>query len=142
MITAVDTSVLLDILSASKQHIQASKDAYTSCLELGKMMVCPVVWSELRPWFESDSEMKRVAAKLQFEFDPFDEISASLAGEIWQKYRKSGGKRERLVPDFLVGAHALTRADRLLTRDRGFYRSFFTKLPVLDPSEAGKRPKY
>ena len=41
---------------------------------------------------------------------------------------------ERVIADFLVGAHAVTGSDRLLTRDRGFYRSYFERLAVLDPS--------
>lgn len=43
--------------------------------------------------------------------------------------------RERVVADFLVGAHAMLHADRLLTRDRGFYRKHFARLEILDPSD-------
>lgn len=32
------------------------------------------------------------------------------------------------------GVHAIEQADRLLTRDRGFYRHYFTGLTVLDPA--------
>lgn len=59
---------------------------------------------------------------------------AQAAGRAWWAYRRRGGKRERVVADFLIGAHALARADRLLTRDRGFYRKDFAGLTVLDPS--------
>jgi predicted nucleic acid-binding protein len=61
----------------------------------------------------------------------------SLAvGQAWRAYRQAGGTRERVVADFLIGAHALARADRLLTRDRGFCRSYFAELAIIDPTSA------
>jgi len=55
------------------------------------------------------------------------------AGAAWVEYRRRGGTRERLIADFLIGAHARVRADRLLTRDRGFLRSHFAGLDIVDP---------
>ena len=67
-------------------------------------------------------------------FEANDAASAVLAGEAWQRYREGGGRRTALVPDFLVAAHAVAHADRLLTRDRGFAARFFRGLTIVDPS--------
>ena len=60
--------------------------------------------------------------------------AAVEAGRRWKAFRSRGGpRRERVVADFLVGSHALLCADALLTRDRGFYRTEFSGLRVLEP---------
>jgi predicted nucleic acid-binding protein len=61
---------------------------------------------------------------------------AYLAGKKWGLYRKSGGTRKRIITDFLIGAHAVTKAERFLTRDRGFYKSYFPALKILSPKPA------
>ena len=78
--------------------------------------------------------------RLGVRFEACDEAVADLAGEAWREYRRKGGTRRALVPDFLVAAHAHARADRLITRDRGFLRKAFAGLTVYDPTE-GQAPR-
>jgi predicted nucleic acid-binding protein len=70
-------------------------------------------------------------------FDSVSAEAATIAGTLWQEYRRQArGARNRIVSDYLIGAHALLRADTLLTRDRGFYRRYFSNLDVTDPAQA------
>jgi predicted nucleic acid-binding protein len=66
-------------------------------------------------------------------FDASDESFANLAGEIQDHYRKAVSKRLSLTADFMIRAHAAVRADRLATKDDGFFRAQFLKLTVVRP---------
>ena len=134
MITAVDTNVLLDVLGADATFGTRSASALRACLQEGGLVACEVVWAEIRCFFPSSEAVSRHLQTLGIAFQPLSADSALEAGRAWQAYRQQGGKRERVAADFLIGAHAAKHCDRLLTRDRGFYRSYFDGLSVLDPS--------
>jgi predicted nucleic acid-binding protein len=59
--------------------------------------------------------------------------SALGAARSWHTYRRRGGGRNRIAADFLIGGHAAAQAERLLTRDFGFYRKYFKSVAVVSP---------
>ncbi|MGH8964924.1 MAG: type II toxin-antitoxin system VapC family toxin [Actinomycetes bacterium] len=136
MITAVDTSVLLDVFTADPVFGLASRDSLGECLAVGTVLVCPVVWAETSAFFPEADGAETALNTIGAAFSLLERRSADHAGEAWRNYRQRGGSRQRVIADFLIGAHASLQADRLLTRDRGFYRSYFPNLSVVDPSSA------
>lgn len=138
MRTAVDTNVLLDVFLDDPRYGTASADALRKGLREGALTACEVVWAETCSVFPSEASFRSTMETLGVEFSPIREDSALRAGSAWRRYRTGGGKRTRVVADFLIGAHAMTQCDRLLTRDRGFYGGYFAGLRILDPSARGR----
>ncbi len=97
-------------------------------------MTCEILWAEAAPAFPNAEQFTHAMETLPVAFSAISEKAAIKAAEVWRRYRAEGGRRNRIASDFLIGAHALTEAERLLTRDPGSYRKYFSGLKVLEPS--------
>ena len=133
MITAVDTSVLLDVFLPDPDFGESSGLALEKALADSELVICPEVYAELFPHFGDARKLDSALATLGVQVVPTDARAAEVAGRAWLQYRRAGAPRTRILTDFVVGGHALVCADRLLARDRGFYRACFAGLVVLSP---------
>ena len=128
MITAVDTSVLLDVFIPDDEHGPQSSRWLRAAYDSGAIVVCDLVYAELVPSFADRGSLDRALQALGAAQSSVDSDMAYEAGLRWKSYRLAGGPRTRIITDFLIGAHAVLAADAFLTRDRGFFSTYFPEL--------------
>ena len=142
MIYAVDTNVILDILLADQKFGPSSRDFISAlCMGSDSLVACDVVWAEASAAFNDKAAFARQMNDFGIAYSPMPDQAAIRAGAIWRLARaasRTAKVRQRLaiIPDFLIGAHALECADALITRDRGFMHKWFADLKIVDPSKS------
>jgi predicted nucleic acid-binding protein len=92
-----------------------------------------VVVAELGRYFADEQDLRAFLAACQIDHDPLSMEAALEAARIMRGYARNKGPRERVAPDFLIGAHAIQQANALLTTDAGFFRNYFAQLNVVTP---------
>lgn len=126
--TLVDTSVLMDVLLEGAAHGQESARRLAAALAVGPAVVNDVIAAELAPLFDQERALWATLWKAQIHHVPFPRAGIHLAGQALRRYRRAGGARDRILPDFMIAAHAMATNAALLTRDAGFYRRHFPEL--------------
>lgn len=114
--TVVDSSVLLDVFTEDARWIGWSQQQLTEAAQRGALVLNAVVLAEIAPRF-SRIEALRSALPSMAVIEEISPAAAFLAGHAHADYRRGGGRREAILPDFLIGAHAAVTARPLLTRD-------------------------
>lgn len=134
MISALDSSVILDVVTDDHTFADISEHTLRRVNAEGRLVICECVLAEIRPAFDSREAIEEFLEDWQVDVVPSSRASALLAGEHFATFLQRGGKAGRVVADFLIGAHARTHADRLVARDRGYLRDYLSGLILLDPS--------
>jgi predicted nucleic acid-binding protein len=133
---AIDSSVLLDVLIGDPQFAAASEACLAEALAADDVVICAAVLAEVQALLDTSASLMDTLSTLGIRFEPMTEQAAERAGHMNKRFRSRGGKRERVVADFLVGAHALLQCKGLITRDDGFFRDYFKGLKLIVPKLA------
>ena len=129
MKTALDTSVILDVVTNDPLHADVSEKAIKRALGQGQLVIGECVLAEIATAF-SEEALPDFLADWNIVFIPSSRESVIHAGGVFKRYLQRSGNQRRVLPDFLVASHALYHADCLLARNRGYYRDYFKDLKL------------
>lgn len=132
MRTALDSSVILDVLTNDKIWADSSHKSLNEAMSAGSLVIGECALAEITPAL-AIGDLELFLADWGIQFVPMSRSAAIVAGGMYRTYIERKGAAKRVLPDFLIGAHAIHHADRLLARDRGYYRDYFSDLELLEP---------
>ena len=129
----VDTNILLDVIGSDECFGERSKNCLADFAAQGILVINPVIYAEVGAWVDSIEELNELLPGNLFRRDPIPWEASYLAGQALRRYRARGGGKNRVLADFLIGAHAAVTGMALMTRDRGYARYY--ELSILDPAK-------
>ena len=92
MKTAVDSSVLLDVLGADPRFGEASREALRAAYDAGALVACEVVWAEVRAHFPADADFAQALGLLGIRFDPITPSRPPRRGDSGAKADRRGAR--------------------------------------------------
>ncbi|MBB2686187.1 type II toxin-antitoxin system VapC family toxin [Rhizobium sophoriradicis] len=133
MATLVDTNILVDLAVVSSDWHGWSRQKMLDVFREGPVLINPIIYSEFSVRYGDVDEVDRLLPQDEFRRENLPWPAAFAAAQAFRLYRRAGGERERILPDFLIGAHAAIRGYRILTRDPSGYRSYFPSVELITP---------
>ena len=108
-------------------------DSQITAHQPGGLLIYPLIYAELCTDSSTTSDVDKVLAGLKLELHELTRDALFLAAKAYLKYRRQGGTKTALLPDFFIGAHAQVLSVPVLTRDAGRFTSYFPGVQLICP---------
>lgn len=131
--TLIDTNVLLDLVTDDPNWADWSIAQLEAASLNGPLLINDVVYAELAVRYDRVEDLEAFVDEAGLAMAAMPRAALFLAGKVLTQYRKLGGSRTGVLPDFFIGAHAAANELPLLTRDVGRYRTYFPTVKLIAP---------
>lgn len=129
----VDTNVLVDVLQDDPQWANWSIGQLRAQASIHQLTINPIIYAEIALSFSTLEGLDSAVSTLALELREIPRPALFLSAKAFAQYRRRGGSRLQVLPDFFIGAHAAVEGWPLLTRDARRFRTYFPTLEVIAP---------
>ena|SRR5271155_1226270 len=130
----IDTNVILDVIGRDPVWADWSRAQLNAAAATDEIAINDVVYAELSAGYQGYGDVDIFVARAGFALMRTPRPALFLAGKAFQRYRRAGGVRTGVLPDFFIGAHAIISDAKLLTRDPRRYRAYFPGITLITPT--------
>lgn len=130
----VDTNILVDVLQNDPQWADWSIAQLRAQAKLHALAINPVIYAEMSLSFSKLEALDEVVKTMELELREIPRPALFLAAKAYALYRRRGGNKGQVLPDFFIGAHAAVEGWPLLTRDASRFKTYFPTLEVIAPA--------
>ncbi len=129
----VDTNVLVDVLENDPEWADWSIGQLRAQSKIHRLAINPIIYSELSLTFSTVEALDQAVGNMGLALIEVPRPALFLAGKAFVRYRRQGGRKNNVLADFFVGAHAAVSRYPLLTRDTRRYTSYFSDVALIAP---------
>jgi predicted nucleic acid-binding protein len=130
----VDTNILIDVATRDPNWALWSLSQLEAAELVGPLLINDVVYAELSVRYDQIEDLDSFLRQAGIDVAPMPRLALFLSGKVFTQYRKTGGTKTGVMPDFFIGAHAMVAGMPLLTRDPRRYRTYFPALELIAPN--------
>jgi predicted nucleic acid-binding protein len=129
----LDANVIIDIWHADPVWQSWSTSQVRAQSTSSDLGINAIVYSEISVSFPTPAALDNHLSELGITVLNIPLPAAFLAGKAYAEYRRRGGQRSNVLPDFFIGAHAQVLGCPLLTRDTRRYATYFPGVQLIAP---------
>jgi predicted nucleic acid-binding protein len=133
----VDTNILVDVVQNDPSWADWSVRQLLAQSQIHELVINQVIYAELSMMYESIDALEAAVATAELRLNALPRPALFLAGKAFLRYRRQGGTKQDVLPDFFIGAHAAVAGCAVLTRDPKRYRAYFPTIDLITPERAG-----
>lgn len=128
----IDSNILIALLNEGVAGDEWLKTVMARAIRDEQLVCNLVVVAEVAAGFDEADRLLPHLKELTIEIIDLTAEAAFRAAKAHREYRRRGGQRSTMLPDFLIGAHAVALGASLMTRNRRL-ASYFPDLTFLTP---------